>query len=182
MATTTKKKAAPSAAAEKPVEEAAVETKKSTERKFKDSDLLPCLSITGGELFVIGEKSNTLYVWSGEGDVVDVEYRDIVAAMRGGKTYIYNPNFIVQDDDFVKQNKDIAKLYESLWTAQNLRDILALSPTDMRHCVEKLPNGAKESLKSIAMSAVNDGSLDSIKKVKILDDIFHTDMMIRLAQ
>ena len=152
--TTTKKKAAPSAAATKPVEEAATVETKSAERKFKDSDLLPCLSITGGELFVIGDKSNTLYIWSGEGDVVDVEYRDIVAAMRSRKSYIYNPNFIVQDEDFVKQNKDIAKLYESLWTVQDLRSILQMSPNDMRHCIELLPDGAKESLKTIAMSAI----------------------------
>lgn len=176
MATSTTRKTASAPKTEaKPAE-------KPTVKKYKDEDLIPCLSITGGELLVVGEKSNSLYSWKSEGDIVDVEYRDLVSAIRSRKVYIYAPSFVIQDEEFLSQHKDLKDLYAKLYSKNDLSEILKLPPDSMKRCIEKLPDGAKESLKSMAMAAINDGSLDSVKKIKILDTLFKTDMMIRLAQ
>ena len=62
-----------------------------------------------------------------------------------------------------------------------MRDILNLSPSQMRKAIEVLPDGAKDSVKVIAMTMIDNGQFDSIKKVRILDELFDTDMMFRLT-
>ena len=44
-----------------------------------------------------------------------------------------------------------------------------------------LPEGAKDSIKTIATTMVDNGTLDSIRRVKILDEIFDTEMLARLT-
>ena len=50
-------------------------------------------------------------------------------------------------------------------------------PVDqMVSAIEKLPDGAKESLKTIAAKQVSLGVLDSVNKIRALDRIFGTDL------
>ncbi len=42
--------------------------------------------------------------------------------------------------------------------------------------ISELPSGAKESLRSIASDQISSGILDSVSKIKKLDEIFETDM------
>ena len=70
-------------------------------RKFENEDPIPCESITVGELRMKGIKSNVNYIWAGRGDVTDVEYQDLVAAIRSSKSQVYSPAFIIKDEEFV---------------------------------------------------------------------------------
>jgi phosphoglucomutase len=42
--------------------------------------------------------------------------------------------------------------------------------------ISELPKGAKETLRTIAASMVSSGAIDSVAKIKKLDEIFETDM------
>ena len=46
----------------------------------------------------------------------------------------------------------------------------------MKAEIEKLPEGALNSLKSIAAQQVANGIIDSVRKIRTLDDIFGTDL------
>jgi hypothetical protein len=48
----------------------------------------------------------------------------------------------------------------------------------MKSMILSLPNGAKESLKSVASSMISNGTLDGIKKIQALDEIFNTNFML----
>ena len=84
-ATTTAKKgktttAKATAASKKPT--TVVEEPKVEKRVFKDSDGIPCRSITQGALYMEGAKTHMLYEWVEYGDVTMVEYADLAAAVR----------------------------------------------------------------------------------------------------
>ena len=65
-----------------------------------------------------------------------------------------------------------------MYTVRDLRDVLRMPVGQMKTVVKSLPDGAKESLKTLAATMINNGSLDSIQKVKALDEIFDTKLML----
>ena len=147
-------------------------------KKFKDTEPITCVSITAGELGMIGIKSGINYTWAGRGDETDVEYQDLVAAIRSGKKQITAPRFIIKDDEFLAQYPQIAQIYSSMLSYNDLKDILKLDVTSMKKTIENLPNGAKDSIKNIASTQIANGLLDSVQKIKALDEIFDTKFML----
>ena len=59
--------------------------------------------------------------------------------------------------------------------------ILELPEVQMKEAIEKLPKGCKECVKGIVATKVDEGSLDSVKKIKALDEIFGTNLLLTLA-
>jgi len=126
-----------------------------------------------------GVKSHIMYEWADNGDVTEVEYQDLVAAVRSNSNYIVKPYFIIEDDDFLAQFPQLDKIYSSMYSIKDLRDVLTdLAPNTMKKTILSLPDGAKESIKSLASQMISNGTLDSVQKIKILDEIFDTRLML----
>ena len=156
------------------VVETAVE--KREPKKFEATDGIPCRSITSGGLYMSGIKSHIMYEWSDNGDVTEVEYQDIVAAIRSNVSYISKPYFIIEDEDIIAQFPQLNKIYASMYSFKDLRDVLTELPAKtMKATILSLPEGAKESIKNIASQMISNGTLDSVQKIKILDEIFDTE-------
>lgn len=154
---------------------------KAEKKKFKPTDMIPCVSITPGEMFYIGMKSGTLYTFAGIDDIVEIEFRDLDYAARSKDTMMYKPRFIVQDKDFIVLHDSLDKIYSSLHTVGDLKNILKLSPEQMKKVITSLPEGAKDSIKTIAATMVDNGTLDSVKRVKVLDEVFGTEMLLKVT-
>ena len=54
-----------------------VAEKKSEKKKFEPTEMIPCVSLTAGELFYVGLKSDTLYTFADIDDVQEIEFRDL---------------------------------------------------------------------------------------------------------
>ena len=153
--------------------------KKKEPKKYEATDGIPCRSITSGGLYMEGIKSRILYEWSDDGDVTEVEYQDIVAAIRSNVSYINKPYFIIEDEDIIAQFPQLNKIYASMYSIKDLRDVLTeTTPSAMKATILSLPDGAKESIKNIASQMISKGTLDSVQKIKILDEIFNTELML----
>lgn len=148
-------------------------------RKYEAMDGIPCKSITPGGLYMEGVKTHILYEWADHGDVTEVAYQDLVAAIRSNVSYINKPYFIIEDEEFIDQFPQVKKIYESIYSIKDLKDVLTtLSPRDMKATILTLPEGAKDSIKHIASQMISNGSLDSVQKIKCLDEIFDTKLML----
>lgn len=170
-------------AVETVVEETNVKSTAPATKTFEPEDLIPCRSMVSGQLFIEGTRSKLLYTFADYGDVCDIEYRDLIYLVRSyrDKT-IYEPRIVVEDEDFIAQNPKLGELYESMYTNGDLMDVINLPLTQMVSTVNSLPVGCKNALKGVVATMIDSGALDSIKKIKALDDIFGTNMMITLAQ
>jgi len=165
-------------AEEKPIAVAEKVVTKPVEKTFEATDPIECVSITSGELGMIGIKSGINYKWAGRGDVTEVEYQDLVAAIRSGKKHIFAPFFIIIDKDFLSKWPNVEKTYASMYSIKDLTDVLKLDAASMKKTINNLPAGAKESIKNIASTMIAKGQLDSVQKIKILDEIFDTKFML----
>lgn len=152
-----------------------VETKKT--KKFDKEDLILCRSITVGQLFLDGVKSGNSYYWADYGDITEVEYQDLVVMVRSkNNSYIYGSFFIIEDEDFIDEFPTLKKFYEDQYTIKELESVLDLNVRDMIATINNLPSRAKDSLKNIASTKVVNGELDSVKKIKALDELFGTEL------
>lgn len=184
-ATTTKRRTAAKSTTSKkattPIEEVKVEEVKApkVEKKvFKDSDGIPCRSITQGALYMEGAKTHMLYEWVEYGDVTMVEYADLAAAVRTKSWFMFSPAFIVEDDDFIEQNVQLKKFYDENYSVHDLEKILRLPIEEMKEEITALPKSAVESLKSLAATSITEGTLDSVKRIKVLDEMFDTNLNV----
>lgn len=160
--------------------EKVVETK---QRVFEAEELIPCRSMVSGRLFIKGVRSNILYTFADYNDVCEIEYRDLIYMCRSSNNkFIYEPMIIIDDEDFVAQNSKVADLYASMYTNGDLIDIISLPTSQMIEVISTLPSGCQETLKGIISTMIDNGTLDSVQKIKALDELFGTNMLLTLVQ
>lgn len=153
-----------------------------TKKDFEDTTKIPCVSITVGGLNFVGDKSGMLYHWVNMGDVVDVEYRDLLSATRSHSVFIYEPRFIIQDDDYLSQHDDILVRYGQLYTPQDIEQVLAMPAPQLEANLKKMPVGAQNALRDLAVRKVDSGELDSVNRIKVIDSFFGTELVLKLTQ
>ena len=149
-----------------------------TPKKFEAMDGVLCRSIVDGVLVMEGIKSKNFYKWADMNDVAEVEYQDLVSAVRSNTSYVYSPHFIIEDEDFLEQFPQVQKVYDSMYTTSDLKEILKLPISAMMNEIESLPNGSKDNLREIAGKMVLNGQLDSVQKIKALDDYYKTNFLV----
>ena len=164
---------------EEPIEEVEIsEPTVPPTKVFEQSDGVPCRSVVSGKLYVEGIKTGMIYPFMDYGDVTEIEYRDLVAAVRSKDKSVYEPRFIIEDKDFIAEYPALDEYYSSRFKTRDIKKILKMPIDEMIEAISTLPNGAKESLKSLAVQQVADGTLDSNKKIKALDEIFGTNLSL----
>ena len=199
MATTTRKRTTKSTVAEavkeqQPVvEETVVEKKPRTAPKaepkkevhqFNQTDLILCRSVTAGWLGVSG-KSGQYYVFENFGDECEIEYQDLFALKSRHSNYIYAPHFVIEDEELLENPRwaDVAKFYEEeVYSLEDVNAVLNLPVSNFKAALKQLPKGLAKSLQVEVASKIEDGSFDSLQKIKIIDEVFGTDFRSILAE
>ena len=147
-----------------------------SKKKFEPSSEIDCRSIVQGQLFMDGVKTGRDYRWEDYGDTTGVEYRDLVSLVHSKSGYIFNPFFIIDNEDFIKEFPQLEKFYKENYSVRELSDILALPNNEMVSTIQILPKSAVDTLKKIAVNQVTSGQIDSVRKIRALDEVFGTDL------
>lgn len=155
-----------------------------TTKSYNETDLIPCRSIMSGYMNMLGVKSKIVYEWMGNGDVTQLEYQDLKAAMISRDVHIYSPMFIIEDENVIElpEWKAVKEVYENLYSRDDLSRILELPVDQMAQVVENLPKGGKKALVSIAREGIDIGTFDSINKIKKLDELLGTELMLFVGE
>lgn len=158
--------------------------KKSAAKSFADNDLIECRSIMPGYMNMLGKKSKIVYEWFNDGDITQIEYQDLRAAMVSRDVHVYSPMFIIEDDDVLAlpEWSGVKNVYENLYSKDDLTKILELDVDRMGQIAASLPVGGKTALVSIVKTKIDDGTFDSMNRAKKLDEILGTDLALFLAE
>ena len=149
------------------------------EKIFAATDLVNCVSVTAGELIMIGKKSGNLYRWTDCGDNQEVEYQDLKSEkLNKMSKYIYSPLFVIEDEDVLDSPdfKGVRDVYQNMLTVEDIENIFNLDIGSFKRTIENLPIGLKNTIKSLAVTKIQDGSLDSVKKIQCIDELLGTDL------
>jgi len=164
-------------------EEAKPEPKKE-ERKFNQNDLILCRSVTAGWLG-LGGKSGQYYIFENFGDECEIEYQDLFALKSRKSQYLYAPLFVIEDEELLQNPRwnDLEKFYEEkVYTMDDVEEILNLPFNQFENALKLLPKGLAKSLQVRVAEKIEDGTFDSLKKIKLIDEIFGTDFRSILAE
>ena len=141
---------------------------------FTDSDYILCRSVWSGGLNVTSQSGN-LYEFKDYGSECEINYRDLVTLIRRGSSHIFTPRFVILDEDFLKDFPTVQRVYGTMYTRNDLVEILDLPITQMKKAIEKLPKATKDSMRNLIATQISNGRLDSISKVRTLTEIFDSD-------
>lgn len=162
--------------AEEIVEDTIVEESEIVKEKkvFTDSDYVLCRSVCSGGLNIISQSGN-LYEFKDYGSECEINYRDLVTLIRRGSDHVFLPRFVILDDDFLEDFPTVQKVYGTMYTMNDLVEILELPNVQMKREIEKLPESTKDSMRNLIATQIANGKLDSISKVRELTTIFNSD-------
>lgn len=147
-------------------------------RKFAPDDKIICRSVTFGELLLTGVKSRLLYTWANYGDTTEVEFQDLQALKSMKSSYLYRPRFIIEDEELVEQwCKDFGDMYKNIEDT-DVENLFNLPLAQFKSKLKKTPKGVQQAVKNIAGEKILNGSLDSIAKIKAIDEILGTDLKV----
>lgn len=160
------------------------ETKKSmpkTPRKYAPDDQITCRSLTYGELLLTGPKSKLLYSWANYNDTTGVYFEDLQALRSTRSSYLFRPRIIIEDEELVEQwGKDFNDLYGSI-IDMDVEEIFKLPVGKFKTALKKAPKGVQQAVKNIAGDKIMNGSLDSLAKIKAIDEVLGTDLKLYLS-
>lgn len=152
-------------------------TSKKNVRKFEPTETITCRSVCYGELVLEGHKTKMLYTWADYGDHAEVEYQDLQALQSRKSAFLTQPLFIIEDEELVEQWASMLKpLYEKIEEA-DLEQLLKLTPTQLKKKLKGLPEGLRESVKTMAAAKIVSGELDSLNRIKAIDEVLGTELM-----
>lgn len=158
------------------VEEKVV-AKPKTRRKFAMNDLILCKSVTYGELLLPGKKSQLLYRWMNYGDFTEVEYQDLQALRSMNSAYLNAPYFVIMDEELLEQWPDLKKINDRIMDI-DMDKLFTLPINQFKKKLKEFPSSYASSIKNIASSKILNGELDSISKIKAIDEILGTELML----
>lgn len=147
-------------------------------REFNETDGILCRSVTAGKLIMVGKKTGMKYEWGDYGREYEVEYRDLVIAVRTRSGFVFNPFFIIEDEDFLEEFPIVKKFYDESYKTHELDAIIDLPVDEMKKAILALPPGATQNFQSLAAQAVVDKRLDSLEKIRLLDEMFGINLML----
>lgn len=151
---------------------------KKVPRKYAPDDMITCRSVTFGELLMTGKKSGLLYSWANHGDTTEVEFQDLQALKSTRSSYLFRPRFVVEDEELVAQwGKDFENLYQSIVDV-DVEALFRLPVAQLRSKLKKAPRGVQQAVKNIAGEKILNGTLDSLAKIKAIDEVLGTDLKL----
>lgn len=145
--------------------------------KFKDDDMIMCMSCTAGKLMYTGRRTNDLYIWDEMGVSIPVAYKDLRAEMMNSKSkYIYGPLFLILDEEVYEQFDNVKKLYEDMLSQDAISRILTKgSEKALQNLYDSLSAPRKDVLSHVIVDYIKDGTLTDYRQINLLCDVFNKD-------
>ena len=143
-------------------------------KTFTDSDYILCRSLWSGGLNITSQSGN-LYRFDDYGSECEINYRDLVTMIRRNSEHIFLPRFVILDEDFLEDFPTVKRVYGTMYTKEDLVEILELPLAHMKREIEKLPKATKDNMRNLVATQIAKGTLDSISKVRALTEIFESD-------
>lgn len=136
---------------------------------------IPVMNCTNGQVVFISKKTGAEYLWTNYGDVEYLEMQELISMRSGSRDFLHFPYLIVLDDNAVEY-LGLTKMYKNLIDLENIENIFNLNLEEFKEIVEKAPKGLVHTIVSKAKLMHEQGTLDSVAKVKFLNQKFGTDI------
>lgn len=153
--------------------------------KFSDDTLISVKSNVFGTLIYINHKTGDEVRWDNFGETQTLSVGDL-RAMKAKQLAFYKENWIVfegiEDSSEEYEDIDVQDIYDVLQVSQYYRDYLCpndlnevfnWTTTEMRNKIPRMTKSVREAIAIRANELITEGILDSMSKVKTLEEILN---------
>ena len=142
-------------------------------KKFAPDDQIPCRSLVPWKLVDVSVDKNTIYSWSGYGDIEYVSYRDLQAMRR--RSMVKDARIMIEDPDICEQWKhDLGDLYNKYLGVEYPEEFFDLSDEKFEAMLKDAPDVFKEVIKYTALDMIRNENYPSLRKISIIDNLLGT--------
>jgi len=149
---------------------------KPEKKKVELDDLVACRNLTSGRLVYISKKTGFEAVWSEYGDVEYLPVSELLTMKSSQPKFLKDPWMFIDDED-VADYLGLTKLYETIIPVDELEDFFELSANEARQILPKIPKGTKTLLSERARQGIQDGSLNNLQLIKLLEQELQIDLI-----
>lgn len=153
-----------------------VEQKK--QKEYAPTDTIRCRSAVQGELLYPAQKSGNLYVWANYGDECYVEYQDLLPLLLTRSRYLYEPFFVILDEELVNSARfeALKNMYETFLSYEDVTDILNLPFEQFKTALLAMPRGMVNAVQVEISNQLDNKTFDSIQKLQFFNETYGTSL------
>ena len=107
-----------------------------------------------------------------------IEYQDLTALKMQHSSFLYMPYLTIDDEELLNDPmwKDVKEIDTKVYMKDDLDKFFSLSPSQIRSVLKGAPGGFKSAVRVMAMTKLDAGELDSMNRIKVLDEMLGTDL------
>jgi hypothetical protein len=139
------------------------------------NELIPVMNITNGSLVYQSRKTGLEVKFERYGDIEYLEVGELLTMRSGQRRFLDEPWILILDDEVVNY-LGLDKLYKKLENPQNIDNIFSFDNDTFEQVVQSSPRGYAQLIISRARLKIKEGTLDSVSKIKILEDRFNVEL------
>lgn len=141
--------------------------------KAAEVDLTQMITVRNGyqgTLVYKSSRTGETYIWDNFGDEQEIELRELRNAKSSAKSFFENNWFLFNDEDmWVVEFLGVSSAYKNALSIDGFDDLFSKKPAEIEEAVKNLSSGQKASVACRARQLIEDGAIDSIKVINILE-------------
>jgi hypothetical protein len=149
---------------------------KPKKRNVDRDEYVDVMSNTTGKLFY-SSRTGAEFVFTEYGQTDQIQVSELINMNNKNPRYLKEPWLIIMDEDVV-QFLGLSKVYENIIMPEEFETFFNRPVEEIEAFIRKAPKGMTQLIVSMAQTKVQDGTLDSMRVVKLINDIFGTDLTI----
>ena len=178
---TTTKATTPVEAVETVVQETVVEqptpiAKPKKKLEINRDELIPCRSAVNSLVYV-SKRTSEKFEWAEFGDVQYITLGELIT-MKSTQPRMLKEGWLIVDDEEAIEQLGLAKMYGNLFEIDDIDEFFDLPENEIKRILTNMPRGFKVSLGNFARERVESGTLDSNRKIKLLEELLDIDLKI----
>lgn len=131
-----------------------------------------------GRLIYQSKKTGETFIWEEFGDEQDMELSEVKAARNSSKKFFINNWFLIDDPEVIEY-LGVEQYYKHALNSENFDEIFNKTAKEIKEIISQLSTGQKRSLAYRAKQLIEDGTVDSIKVIKALEDGLGVELILR---
>lgn len=162
--------------AEKEVEKTPTKPARAKRIEIDKNELIVCRSTVSGRL-IYKTSENQKIVWAEYNAEQELEMGELIR-MKGAHPKFLNDILLVVDDEEAAEYLGLNKLYDELFEADDLDSLLTKENAELKEILSKLPKGLKKTISTHARKLVEEGTLDSLGKIRLIEQELGVDLQM----
>lgn len=131
-----------------------------------------------GTLVYRSRKTGERFVWEGLGTEQDMEIGELRNAKNSNKKF-FEKNWFMFEEDWIVKYLGVERYYQNALTIDEFMSIFDKPASEIGEIIDSLSEGQKHSLAYYAMEKIADGSIDSNKTIKMLEERLGVELIER---